>query len=117
MGRRETRVGVGHFGVCVVEQIVANAVVKSKPIGDAPGILQVEGVLVDVRSGKRTVGSSASECLGEAEWVVRSEIGIAVECVRAAEIAGKEIIDVLEIEIETCFERVAAVYMRKAFRP
>src|SRR5438874_4594186 len=117
MGRSQARIGVGDPGVGEVEQIVPNAVVQCEPIGYAPGILEIESIFVDVRSGKRAVGSRAGKCLGEAERIVGSEIGVAVKCIGTAEIAGKEIIDVLEIEVEAGLESVAAAHMRKALRP
>ena len=54
-------------------------------------ILSVEGILVDIRRGERSVGAGAGKCLREAERPVRREIGIAVEGVDPLKLPGKKL--------------------------
>jgi hypothetical protein len=66
-----------------------------------------------LRAGRAGTG----EGLRKAERLVGREVGIAIKCVRPAEKAGEEIVDLLPDDVGAHFVAVASAHMRQALGP
>src|SRR3989442_8215753 len=98
---RQARIWILYLWIRITEQIVSDAVIERHAIADAPGVLNVESDFVHVRVSERSIRSSSGEPLGIGCRSPSGKVRIAVELKRTAEVTGKEIVDPLNIQIES----------------
>src|SRR5262249_19684960 len=101
--------------IVITEQIISDAVIERQTIVGPPGILNVERGFARVGLSEWSIRSGAGEPLRKRNRSPRGKVRIAVELIRPGEIAGKEIADPSNIQIESELIRMGTTLVRQTF--
>src|SRR5262245_38473087 len=113
--RCQTSIRVLYLWLRITVQVISYAVFRLKTKIDPPGILNVESSLVCVWLSERSICSSTGESLRERPWSPSGKVRIAVALKGPAEVAGKEILDPSNIQIESELIGMGAALMGQTF--
>src|ERR1051326_4203698 len=113
--RGQARIRILYLWIGVTEHVISDDIIERQTFRGAPGVLNVESDFVHIRVGEWAIRSDSGKSLRKGRRGSRCKVRIAVEYERSVEITREEIVDLLDIQIESELVLVRTLLVRQAF--